>query len=82
MPTWADKLVADYARVSVFEAQGIEICAYKQLLRDAYICYLRQTEEGRERLAQAWRLEQAEPAQIMSGKIGGRGGGAHGGKKD
>lgn len=53
--------MADYARVSLFDVQMMDILCYLQLRRDAYIHALQQTKEGREYLNDAWRLEQIEP---------------------
>mgnify|MGYP003288365551 CR=1 FL=1 len=39
----------------------MDIICYLQMRRDAYIHSLSQTQEGREYLENAWRLEQTKP---------------------
>ena len=61
METRAEKLVADYARISVFEVDELCYYTYRLLLRDALIHQCESTESGREYLEKCWILEQTEP---------------------
>jgi len=59
--TYWEKLVADYARISLFDVQDMDYICYLQLRRDAWIHSLNQTEGGRKYLEDAWILEQTKP---------------------
>ena len=61
METRAEKLVADYARISVFEVDELCYYTYRLLLRDALIHQCESTKSGREYLEKCWILEQTEP---------------------
>lgn len=58
--TELDKLVCDYANMSIYEIDDIPILEYWILLRDAFIHALSKTEKGREYLKNAYRLTQTE----------------------
>lgn len=63
--TGDDKFVADYAGISIFEVQKLDVFTYWQLLRDAVIYVCRQNEEGRDYLERCWVAEQTEPDRKM-----------------
>lgn len=58
--TSAEKLVADYARVSLSDVEKMDYINYRILLRDAFISKLNATESGREYLNKAWLLSQTD----------------------
>lgn len=58
--TGLDKLVADYANLSVYAVDDLPIFDYWLLLRDAFISKLASTKDGREYLNDAYRLTQTE----------------------
>ena len=53
-------MVADYARISLFDVQEMDYLEYLSIRRDAFIYMQNQTEEGQEYLDNAYRLEQTE----------------------
>ena len=53
--------MADYAGLSLPEVRELEYVQYLTWRRDAFIYRLSQTEEGREYLDNAWRMEQTVP---------------------
>lgn len=53
--------MADYAGVSLFEAEDIDYYTWRVLLRDAVIHALSATDRGREYLDKCWTLEQTAP---------------------
>lgn len=55
------KIIADYAGISIFAAFNLDIITYYKTLRDAIIYNNMQTEEGRKRLDDAWIMEQTKP---------------------
>lgn len=55
------KIIADYAHISVFAAFRLDVITYYETLRDAVIYNNMQTEEGQNRLDDAWILEQKRP---------------------
>ena len=59
--SWGRHMVAAYTGLSFHEIGQLDYVSYLQWLRDAYIYALNQTEEGREQLRDAWRLQQTEP---------------------
>lgn len=61
METAELKVIADYANVSIFEVEDLDYIRYLELLRDAVIYNNMQSKEGRERLDEAWILEQTKP---------------------
>lgn len=59
--TQHQKVVADYAGISLFNVYQLDIFTYWALLHDAIVYGNAQTEEGRKWLHNAWRLTQTEP---------------------
>ena len=57
----SDKRIAEYLRISVIEVEELDIVEYLFFLREAFIYNCSQTEEGREYLRNAKRLDQTEP---------------------
>lgn len=53
--------MADYARLSLPEVEALDYLTYLTWRRDAFIHKWSQTEQGREYLDNAWRLEQTKP---------------------
>lgn len=58
--TVTDKLVADYANVSIYDVDKMPILDYWLLERDAFIAALSKTESGRKYLNDAYRINQTE----------------------
>lgn len=58
--TVADKLVADYANMSIYDVDKISILEYWLLERDAFIEALSKTEKGRQYLNDAYRITQED----------------------
>lgn len=56
-----EKRVAEYLRISMLEVEELELVEYLFYLREAVIYNNSQTEEGREYLRNAKRLEQTSP---------------------
>lgn len=54
-------MVAEYTGLNILEVEELDIFDYWQYRRDAFIYKMSQTEEGKEYLDNAWRLEQVEP---------------------
>lgn len=54
-------MVADYSGLNFIQIEDLPIDVYLLLLRDAFIYRQERTEEGREYLANCWRLEQTKP---------------------
>lgn len=54
-------MVAAYTGLNFHEVGALDYVQYLAYRRDAYIYYLDQTEEGREYLGNAWRMEQTKP---------------------
>ena len=54
--------MAQYANMSLPDVCDLLLDDYMLLLRDAFIARKLQSEDGREYLDNAWRLEQPEPA--------------------
>ena len=71
--TGDDKFVADYAGISIFQVQELDVFTYWQFLRDGVIYNRRQTESGREYLEKCWVAQQTEPDRAMLRKYFGRG---------
>lgn len=59
--TWERRLVSEYTGLDFFQVGQLDYGLYLLWLRDAFIYSLNRTEEGREYLDNAWRLEQTEP---------------------
>lgn len=58
--TVTDKLVADYANMSIYDIDKISILDYWLLERDAFIAALSKTKAGREYLNNAYRIKQVD----------------------
>ena len=56
-----EKRVAEYLRISMLEVDELDLVSYLFYLREAVIYNNSQTEEGREYLRNANRLEQTYP---------------------
>lgn len=56
-----EKRVAEYLRISMLEVDELDLVSYHFYLREAVIYNNSQTEEGREYLRNANRLEQTSP---------------------
>ena len=63
------KLVADWARIPIYDVLDMDILDYLRCLRDAFITKLNETEEGRDYLDNAWLLVQTEPDREASRAI-------------
>ena len=59
--TWWKRLVAAYTGLNFHEVGALEYVQFLTYRRDAYIYSLEQTEDGREYLENAWRMEQSKP---------------------
>ena len=55
------QLVSDYTGLDFIQIGELNFLQYLTWRRDAYIRRFEQTEEGREYLDNAWRMEQTEP---------------------
>ncbi|MBR3535692.1 MAG: hypothetical protein IKN85_07685 [Oscillospiraceae bacterium] len=53
--------MADYANMSIPDVLELPLLDYLELFRDAVIYNNLRTEEGRQRLDDAWILEQTKP---------------------
>lgn len=60
-PTWVKHLVVEYTGLNIRQVQQLNYIEYLTYRRDAYINWLNSFEEGKEYLANAWRMEQTEP---------------------
>lgn len=56
-----EKRVAEYLRISMLEVEELDLIEYLFFKREAFIYNCSQTEEGREYLRNAKRLEQTSP---------------------
>ena len=76
--TEGEHLVISYLGLSILEIQEMDIDDYLFYLREAYIYRMNQTKEGREYLANCWRMTQTKPdrkklrKQMKGGAINGR----------
>ena len=59
--TWDSKIVADYANLSIPEAEQLPLDIYRLYLRDGFINKMQQSKSGMEYLENCWYLEQTEP---------------------
>ena len=59
--SWGVRLVSQYTGLDFFQVRQLDYVKYLTWLRDAYIYNLNQTEDGREYLDNAWRMEQTAP---------------------
>ena len=79
--TIEEKIVAEYAGVSIPDTEEFDVFTFWGLLRDAIIFNRSQTKEGRKWLKNAWRIRQTEPeTEKLHRKIGGGGRMRHGSK--
>lgn len=69
-----EKLVADYARISLAEVEKLDYVRYRELVRDAFIYEYNATEYGRDYLNKAWQLSRTdndrEKSREMFGSLG------------
>lgn len=54
-------MVSVYTGLNFHEVRALDYIQYLTYRRDAFIYTLEQTEEGREYLENAWRMEQVKP---------------------
>lgn len=59
--SWYRRLVSEYTGLDFFRVGQLDYIQFLLWRRDALIYRMNQTEEGREYLDNAWRLEQTEP---------------------
>ena len=59
--SWGRHMVSAYTGLNFHQVGQMDYVSYLQWLRDAYIFALSQTEEGKEELRDAWRMQQTEP---------------------
>lgn len=71
--TSAEKLVADYARVTLADVEEMDYIGYRVLLRDAFVSKLNATESGREYLRKAWLLSRTDNDREKSRAVFGNG---------
>lgn len=64
-----DKLVADWANISLLDVGDMDLIQYLQLRRDAFISKLNATEAGREYLDNAWLLSRTAPDRKASREL-------------
>lgn len=67
-------MVAEYSGLDFHQVGQLDYGTYLLWLRDAYIHSLNRTEEGREYLDNAWRMEQTEPDRPKLRRKVGKGG--------
>lgn len=70
--TWERRLVSEYTGLDFFQVGQLDYGLYLLWLRDAFIYSLNRTEEGREYLDNAWRMEQTEPDRPKLRKLTGK----------
>jgi len=71
--TWYKNLVAGYTGLNFHQIQQLNYIEYLTYRRDAFITRLNGTEEGREYLRNAWRMEQTVPDRAaLRRKFGGK----------
>ena len=51
----------DYTGLNIWEVQELDLDLYLFFMREAFIHEMNQTEQGREYLANCWRIPQTEP---------------------
>ena len=56
-----EKTVAEYLKISMIQVEDLDLIEYLYCLREAFIYNCSQTEDGREYLRNANRLEQTSP---------------------
>lgn len=65
--------MSEYTGLNFLEVGALDYIDYLRLRRDAYIYMLNQTEEGREYLKNAWRMEQTKPdREKLRAKLNGK----------
>lgn len=62
--SWGRRLVAEYTGLNFHQVGKLDYGTYLLWLRDAYIYFLERSEEGREYLDNAWRMEQTKPDRV------------------
>lgn len=69
--SWARHLVTEYTGLNFHEVGALDYVTFLAWRRDAYISRLNQSEEGREYLDNAWRMEQTKPdREALRKKLG------------
>lgn len=69
--TWERRLVSEYTGLNFHQVGQLDYGLYLLWLRDAFIHSLSRTEEGREYLDNAWRMEQTKPDRAkLRAKLG------------
>lgn len=76
--TWGRRLVAEYTGLDFHQVGQLDYGTYLLWLRDAYIYTLNRTEEGREYLDNAWRMEQTKPDRAKLRRKFGKEASSHG----
>ena len=59
--TYWERMTSEYANISIFDVEKLDIFEYWKLVRDAFIYTLNKTEKGQEYLDNAYRITQTEP---------------------
>lgn len=62
--SWGRRLVAEYTGLNFHQVGQLDYGTYLLWRRDAYIYFLDRSEDGREYLDNAWRMEQTKPDRI------------------
>lgn len=76
--SWGKRLVSEYTGLDFHQVGLLDYGTYLLWLRDAYIYTLNRTEEGREYLDNAWRMEQTKPDRAALRRKFGKGATSHG----
>ena len=77
--TESEQLVVAYTGLNIRQVDEMDFDEYLFYVREAYIHNLNQTEDGREYLANCWRMTQTKPERAKLREQFGQGV-AHGGK--
>lgn len=56
--------MSEYSGLSLLEVGQLNYVQFLTWRRDAFIYFLNRTEEGREYLDNAWRMEQTKPDRV------------------
>lgn len=64
IPTHMKHLVHEYTGLNFNEIGALNYLTFLEYRRDAYVHRLNSTQEGREYLRNAWRMEQTEPDRL------------------
>ena len=59
--SYQEKMVSKYCNISILDVEELDLVEYLFYFREAVIYNCMQTEDGREYLKNAFRLEQTEP---------------------